>query len=580
MKGRAFRADALGAGGTTQGDMMHDVAIRGGTVVDGTGRPGVKADVAIEKGRVAAIGQVGPAREDIDAKGQVVAPGFIDVHTHYDAQYTWDPYATSSIWHGVTTTVIGNCGFAIAPCRPADRDVTLRTLMKVEGMSLKAMQTGITWGFETFPQYLDHLERCNPALNVAALVGHSSIRQWVLGADAQKRPATADEIRTMSGMVEEAMAAGAIGLGSSTAEAHVGDKGLPVPSRLAELKELQALTEAMGKSGKGLFEITIGTGTQLEDLRDIQQRSHRPVVWAAFFHRDDRPEATPQRLAQTEAFIRAGVEVRPQVSPRPLTMDFTMAYPYPFEGMAVWQRVMQRPANEWPAVYADTEFRNALKAELAAKRFAVFRGRWDLVTVLKAANPKLQKHVGRSIGEIAADTGKDPVDAWLDLVLDDELKTEFVAGLMNVDDAAVGDLVSHPHTLVSLSDAGAHLSLLCDAGYSSTLLGKWVRSKHRLTLEEAVRRLTSDPAQAYRIPERGTLKPGYWADVVVFDPATIDAEAPEFVHDLPGGEPRFISRARGISHSLVNGVPVLRKGEVLERPAGKRPGQLLRKFDS
>jgi N-acyl-D-aspartate/D-glutamate deacylase len=341
-----------------------------------------------------------------------------------------------------------------------------------------------------------------------------------------------------------------------------------------------ALTEAMGKGGKGLFEITIGTGTQLEDLRDIQQRSGRPVVWAAFFHRDDRPESTPERLAQTEAFIRAGVEVRPQVSPRPLTMDFTMAYPYPFEGMVSWQRVMTRPAAEWARVYADPEFRAALKAELAARRYSVFRGRWDLVRVLKAGTAQLKGQEGRSIAQIAADAGKDPVDAWLDLVLDDGLKTEFIAGLMNVDDEAVGELVSHPHTLVSLSDAGAHLSLLCDAGYSSTLLGKWVRDKRRLTLEDAVRRLTSDPAQAYRIPERGTLKPGYWADVVVFDPATIDAEPSELVHDLPAGEPRFISRARGIAHSLVNGIPVLRKGEILERVPGKRPGRLLRQFAS
>jgi N-acyl-D-aspartate/D-glutamate deacylase len=559
---------------------MHDLAIRGGTVVEGTGKPAVQADVAIENGRIRAVGEVGPAREELDATGLVVAPGFIDVHTHYDAQYTWDPYATSSIWHGVTTTVIGNCGFAIAPCRPADRDVTMRTLMKVEGMSLKAMQTGITWGFETFPEYLDHLERCNPALNVAVLAGHSPIRQWVLGAAAQKRAATPDEVRAMCALVEEAMAAGAIGLGSSTAEAHVGDGGLPVPSRLAEPAELMALTEAMGKGGKGLFEITIGTGTQLEDLRDIQQRSGRPVVWAAFFHRDDHPEATPERLAQTEAFIRAGVEVRPQVSPRPLTMDFTMAYPYPFEGMVSWQRVMTRPAAEWARVYADPEFRAALKAELAARRYSVFRGRWDLVRVLKAGTAQLKGQEGRSIAQIAADAGKDPVDAWLDLVLDDGLKTEFIAGLMNVDDEAVGELVSHPHTLVSLSDAGAHLSLLCDAGYSSTLLGKWVRDKRRLTLEDAVRRLTSDPAQAYRIPERGTLKPGYWADVVVFDPATIDAEPSELVHDLPAGEPRFISRARGIAHSLVNGIPVLRKGEILERAPGKRPGRLLRQFAS
>ena len=227
------------------------------------------------------------ARE-IDAGGLVVAPGFIDVHTHYDAQYTWDPYATSSIWHGVTTTVIGNCGFAITPCRPADRDLIMRTLVKVEGMSLAAMRTGITWGFETFPQYLDHLERCNPSLNVAALLGHSTIRQWVMGGDSQRRVATAEEVAAMCGLVRSAMAAGAIGLGSSTAEAHVGDGGLPVASRLADKPEFLALTKAMGESGRGLFQATIGPKTTMDDLREIWQTSGRPVIWAAFFQRDDR----------------------------------------------------------------------------------------------------------------------------------------------------------------------------------------------------------------------------------------------------------------------------------------------------
>src|SRR5207302_1810162 len=405
-----------------------------------------------------------------------VCPGFIDLHTHYDAQYTWDPYATSSIWHGVTTTVIGNCGFAIAPCRPQDREVTLRTLVKVEGMSLKAMQAGITWEFETFPAYLDALERYNPSLNVAALLGHSAVRQWVMGRAAQRRGATGDEVAQMADVVREAMAAGAIGLGSSTAEAHVGDGGLPVPSRLADLDELKALTRAMGAGGRGLLEITVGSTTTLDDLRDIHRESGRPVVWAAFFHRDDRPEETTERLARTEAFHREGVDVRPQVSCRPLTMDFTMWNPYPFE--------------------------------------------------------------------------------------------------------AVGDLITHPRTLVSLSDAGAHLSLLCDAGYSTTLLGKWVRQKQRLSLEAAVRRLTWDPARAYRIPERGLLAPGYWADLVAFDPDTVDALPAEWVHDLPAGEPRFVSRARGIAWSLVNGVPVLEHGEIVERQAGARPGRILRAFES
>ena len=557
-----------------------DVVIRGGTVIDGSGAPGVKADVAIDGGRIQAIGQVsGRGQREIDAGGLVVCPGFVDVHTHYDAQYTWDPYATSSIWHGVTTTVIGNCGFAIAPCRPEDRESAMRTLVKVEGMSFRAMDAGITWGFETFPQYLDHLDRCNPSLNVGVLLGHSSIRQWVMGKGSQERKATPDEVRQMCDLVREAMAAGAIGIGSSTAEAHVGEGGLPVPSRLGDLDEILALTRAMGESGKGLFEITVGSGTSMADLERVFRESGRPVVWAAFFQRDDRPEYTAERLATTEVFSRAGVDVKPQISCRPLTMDFTMANPYPFEGMGAWKRVHAAPEAERARVYADPAFRAAIKDDLAAKRFVVFRGRWDLVQILRVGRPELKGLVGRTLADVATEQRKDPVDAWLDLVLEDDLQTEFLAGLLNTDDEVVGDMIAHPDTLISLSDAGAHLSLMCDAGYSSTLLGKWVRDRRRISLETAIKRLTHDQARAYRIPQRGFLRPGYCADVVILDPATVDAAPLEWVTDLPAGEGRFICRARGIETSLVNGVPVLERGQVVERAAGSRPGRILRDFD-
>jgi N-acyl-D-aspartate/D-glutamate deacylase len=557
-----------------------DVVIRGGTVIDGSGAPGVKADVAIDGGRIQAIGQVsGRGQREIDAGGLVVCPGFVDVHTHYDAQYTWDPYATSSIWHGVTTTVIGNCGFAIAPCRPEDRESAMRTLVKVEGMSFRAMDAGITWGFETFPQYLDHLDRCNPSLNVGVLLGHSSIRQWVMGKGSQERKATPDEVRQMCDLVGEAMAAGAIGIGSSTAEAHVGEGGLPVPSRLGDLDEILALTRAMGESGKGLFEITVGSGTSMADLERVFRESGRPVVWAAFFQRDDRPEYTAERLATTEVFSRAGVDVKPQISCRPLTMDFTMANPYPFEGMGAWKRVHTAPEAERARVYADPAFRAAIKDDLAAKRFVVFRDRWDLVQILRVGRPELKGLVGRTLADVATEQRKDPVDAWLDLVLEDDLQTEFLAGLLNTNDEVVGDMIAHPDTLISLSDAGAHLSLMCDAGYSSTLLGKWVRDRRRISLETAIKRLTHDQARAYRIPQRGFLRPGYCADVVILDPATVDAAPLEWVTDLPAGEGRFICRARGIETSLVNGVPVLERGQVVERAAGSRPGRILRDFD-
>ena len=558
---------------------MYDLVIRGGLIVDGSGGEPFAGDVAVQGGRVSAVGRIGErGREEVDAGGLALAPGFIDLHTHYDAQLTWDPYATCSIWHGVTTVVIGNCGFGIAPCRPEHRDVIMRTLERVEGMSIGAMRQGIRWGFETFPEYLDFLEETRPGVNVAALLGHSAVRLYVMGEESMEREATAAEIAEMLRITREAMQCGAAGLGSTTTEAHNGADGRPVPSRLAAWSEFQDLTRAMGESGRGIFEITIGSKTSLEDLKGLYRESGRPVCWAAFFDRPDKPEETDERLAITEAFQREGVEVRPQVACRPLIMEFTLASPYPFESIPAWKRLLSRPAAEYPAIYADPEFRVALKDDLAHMRTAAFRGDWAEVRVLEPARPEHRAWAGKSIAEIAREQNKEEIDAFLDLALAEDLETEFVAGLMNTNEEQVAKLITHPDTVIALSDAGAHQSLLCDAGYSTTLLGKWVRERQALTLAEAVRKLTAVPAELYRIPGRGYLKEGYAADIVMFDPATVQAEHPERVYDLPAGEPRFISRAQGVERVWVNGATVLDGGRVVEAEAPQRTGEVIREF--
>ncbi len=558
---------------------MMDLVIRGGTIVDGSGEPGFRGDVAVDGGRIAAVGRVSErGRKEVDADGLVVAPGFVDVHTHYDAQYTWDPYATSSIWHGVTTTVIGNCGFAIAPCRQGDRETAMRTLVHVEGMSLNAMATGIRWGFETFPEYLDFLARCRPALNVAAFLGHSALRLWVMGEEAQSRAATEEEVEVMAGLTREAIRAGAIGLGSSTAEAHNGVGGLPVQSRLADFGEFEALLRAMGECGRGLFQITTGGGMSPEQLEVLHRSSGRPVCWAAFFHRDDAPETTIERLEWLDRLVARGEQIVPQVSCRPLTMDFTLRNPYPFEGLPCWQQVMRRPVEEWAAVYAEPGFRTAFKDDLANGRLAVFRGAWDAVEVRLTKAAELATSDGKMVSDLAQEAGADPVDVFLDLALADGLETEFVATFMNSNEEMVGRLLRHPHTLISLSDAGAHNALLCDAGYASHLLGHWVRDRGVLSLEEGVRRLSSHPAELYRIPERGRIRPGYWADITAFDPETIAALPNEWATDLPGGEGRFICRSRGVTHAWVNGARVLDDGAVRDGEPEERAGQVLREF--
>ncbi len=562
--------------------MAHELVVKGGLVVDGTGGPPREADVAVSVHRIVAVGpnlDTAGADRIINARGLVVAPGFVDVHTHYDAQISWDPLLSCSSWHGVTTAVMGNCGFAIAPCHKEDRGTAMRTLVHVEGMSLKAMEAGIRWEFETFPEYLDAVQRFGMGVNVAAFLGHSALRLYVMGREASDRAATAREIEVMRKLVREAMASGAIGFASSTAEPHVGDGGKPVPSRLAEFDELLALVVSMGESRRGVFMMTVGAKTNMDHLKRLARESGRPVIWAALFHQNDRPERTWRALAWAEEAASEGLTVRPQISCRPLIMDFSLRNPYPFEGLPSWQKVLPRPQSDWKQVYASRDFREALKADLTPPgKQRLFHGRWEEVRVVGTRLAEHRPLEGKSVAEIALLQKKDAVDAFLDLGVAEDLETEYTAALMNTDDEALARMLCHSRTLVSLSDAGAHQSLLCDAGYSSTLLGKWVREKKVLSLEEAVRRLTSEPAELYRIPNRGRLAPGYFGDVAIFDPEKIRALPPEKIYDMPAGEPRFISRCEGMKAVIVNGSVLLEDGEpaITGRPW---PGRLLRRFD-
>ncbi len=559
---------------------MFDLVIRNARLYDGTGAPAVVGSLAVEDGRIAAIGAGLPAgRQDVDAQGLALMPGIIDGHTHYDAQLTWDPFADPSPQVGVTTAVIGNCGFTIAPCRPADRDLTMRNLTQVEGMSLDALRAGIRWDFESIPQYMDMLARSGLGLNVAAFAGHSAIRTYVMGEASHQRAATDEEIARMADIVREAMAKGAIGFATSTNEPHNGWGGIPMPSRLADEREMKALTRAMGESGRGLFMLTKGGSTPVSFLEEIAAESGRPVLIAAMFHNNQAPERVFAELAAMDAARARGHRLIPQVSPCPLTMDFTLKSAYVFESMQAWKPAISASADALRALYSDPSFRAAVKADLNAQQGrGLFNGEWHLMHVAQVARPGHLACEGESLEALGERSGKHPLDWMLDFALEEDLQTWFTGQLRNTDPEAVGRLVADPHTHVSLSDAGAHLTFMCDAAFGLHVLGYWARDRKALPLEQAVHKLTGHPSALFGIGDRGTLRTGKAADLLLFDPATVGRGRNERRFDLPAGASRLRSRGEGVVGVWVNGHQVAdASGLVADAP---RAGALLRTFDA
>ncbi len=516
--------------------------IRHALVFDGTGAEPAVRDVRVRDGAIAAVGaDLRPDGERVvDADGLALMPGIVDSHTHFDAQVTWDPFVRPSPALGVTTAVIGNCGFTIAPCRPADREITMRNLVQVEGMSLEVLKRGIDWSFETFPEYLSLLRRKGSAVNLAAYVGHSSVRTWVMGAEATERAATDEEIAAMAAVVRDAMAAGAVGFASSTSPAHNGEGGTPMPSRLASDAEMMALTCAMGEGGRGVYMVTKGGQMPVPFLEEMSARSGRPVMIAALLHNGTNPQAVFRDLDAISAANARGRRLIGQVSCCPLSMDFTLASPYPVEGLASWR----------PALGASGA---ALRATLADRSFRDFNGEWDKVQVTEVADPSHAALEQRTIASIARESGRDPLDAFLDLALAEDLRTVFTAMLLNSDEDAVGRMLVHPHALVSLSDAGAHLTFFNDAGFGLHLMGHWARERGTMGMADAVRRLTSQPASVFGMTDRGRVAEGQAADLLLFDPATVGRGPKRRVFDLPGGAPRLTTDALGVHGVWVNG---------------------------
>ena len=551
---------------------MLDLLIKNGLVIDGTGAPARRADVGIVGAKISTLGRVNePAKRTIDASDLVVAPGFIDPHTHYDAQICWDGALTPSSWHGVTSVVMGNCGVGIAPCRPEAREIAMRDLVNVEAIPFDVLAAGITWDWETFPQYLDAAERRRPAVNLGFLVPLTPLRHYVMGEASLERAANADEIARMRRLLGEAMDAGAFGFSSTVLNQHLGFQGRPLACRNADRNELKAYSNILRDRKKGAIEIALTRQIAvLEDdgidiLKLLLDESARPVTFIAMFDRDDIPEAVRDTLKRAAPLIARGA--RPQTSPLPLTREISMRSPFSFAAFPSWKRVFEDKSKEaQAAVYRDTAFRNQFREEL--KNPTSF-GNWERITLHEVKSPRLKSLEGKTIAEIAAAQGKDGVDALLDVTLADDLECELTMASWNTRVDRMAEILNNRDILLGLGDGGAHLDMLCDSGYPTYVLGTWVRDRKVLTLEEGVRRMTSDPADFYGIKDRGRIAPGLAADLAIFDPAAVGSEGrPQRRYDLPGGAKRMVVRSRGIEYTVVNGVVTWQKGALTGAAAG------------
>jgi N-acyl-D-amino-acid deacylase len=551
-----------------------DIVIRGGSLIDGTGAPARAADVAVLDGRIVGVGEGLRGDRELDAAGMVVAPGFIDIHTHYDAQVFWDPWLTPSSFHGVTSVVAGNCGFTIAPVRRDMVPLLARTLQHVEDMSFDTLSVGVPWDeFETFPQYLDAVERRGTALNYGCYVGHTALRMYVMGEAAYERPATPEELARMQGVVAEAMAAGAMGFASSASPTHNGDGGRPVPSRVADVEELSALLVPLHDAGKGVVALLPGGVIKNHELFGIQRDVGRPITWTALLTVKGYPYHE-KVVADNDAAREDGIEVWPQVSCRPLVFQMNLAEPFTLNTRASFSKLMGLDLEERKAAYRDPAWRAATWEELSGASGAL-PFNWASVSVAESAShPDL---VDRAAMDLAAERGCTPLDVVLDISLDDDLKTRFWSVLANDDPDAIAWLLPRDNVLLGLADSGAHVSQLCDACFATDLLGNWVRDRGVMSLERAVHKLTAEPAGVYGLVDRGTVEVGKAADLTVFDPAAVAPGPLRRVYDFPAdGERLTADQPVGMTHVLVNGVPIRVDGEPAPDGLDSRPGTLLR----
>jgi N-acyl-D-aspartate/D-glutamate deacylase len=553
--------------------MLHDLIIKNGKVIDGSGLPGFHGDVAVSGGRIVEIGKVsGEARQVLNADGLVVAPGIIDNHTHYDAQVTWDPLCTYSCYHGITTVVMGNCSLAMAPAHREDREMLGGVLSHVEAIPLEAIQAGVKWSWETIPEYLDALDQ-RLGINVASLIGHSAVRRYVMGEDSQERQATDDEITAMKAIVREGLQAGAAGISFERNMRHFDWNGRLAPCNLATEEEIFAVAAVTDELGRGVIQF----GGDRNISRKLAKASRRPVFYGNITQQAVAPDRWRKQLDEAESLMRQGHRGYQFVMPRPGDLRYTLKTAQHFDAMPTWKNVMLLPHELRTQAFRDPQtraklHREAVETPMDPNRAGDFTRRWDLQFVFKPALAKNQHLKGKSVADLAREQGKDVLDAFLDLALEENLETEFERREVNSDEAAMTALLTSPYTVIGQSDGGAHVVFRTDYSYSTYLLSHWVRERKIMSLEDAIRKLTFVPASLFGFSDRGLVRPGMAADLMVFDPETISPLEPGEAHDLPGGAKRRKQLARGIEWTVVNGQVLMEGGE----HTGVYPGKVAR----
>ena len=567
--------------------MGLDLLIRNGTIVDGSGSARYQGDVGVQGGRIVEIGRLRSAAERvIDADGLIVAPGFVDGHTHMDAQVAWDPIGSCSCWHGVTTVIMGNCGFALAPCRPEEREWFARCLTAVEDIPTEAMLTGIDWTWETFPEYLATVDRLPKAINYGAYIGHSALRMYVMGKRALSETATEDDLARMAAAVREAIRAGAMGFSSSRSTTHVTPDDTPVPSRIADWSEVDRLVGVMGELGAGIFQVgpDISGGAPqrafLARLKRVALESGRPVMFGTISSRQGvDPNPWTYQLEYLDECAAAGARVWGQTGTRSINAIFSLKSYLPFDVLPAWRELRRLPLAEQKRRLADAATRRTLIAAEAhmKPRDNVFQGGGAATT--DPRRPDYDNHYAMkdvewndpTVAQLAAAQGKHPVEVMIDLALANDNQV-FVQPLVNEHPDHLLGMLRHPRTLATFSDSGAHVCQEMGSSLQTHMLSYWVRAKGAFTLEAAVRKLAFDNAAAWGLADRGLLRTGYRADLVLFDAARVKPAMPTVESDLPGGARRLVQKAEGIAITIVNGEVTLENGT----PTGRLPGVLLR----